>query len=102
MKRSNIYKIAAILVLVVVALVAMAVRIYTVRLPDDHVGTVLITGSNSGMGLRFARQYADKGWEVIATHRRNTIPETLKSLSSQYDNVVVERMDVLVCNQTNL
>ncbi len=32
--------------------------------------TVLITGSNRGIGLEFAKQYADKGWTVIATHRR--------------------------------
>ncbi len=29
--------------------------------------TVLITGSNRGIGLAFARQYAEKGWNVIAT-----------------------------------
>ena len=32
-------------------------------------GTVLITGSNRGLGLEFTRQYADRGWKVIATAR---------------------------------
>ena len=31
--------------------------------------TVLITGSNRGMGLEFVKQYADQGWDVIATSR---------------------------------
>lgn len=56
--------------------------------------TVLITGSNSGIGFELARQYADEGWHVIATHRRETIPESLAALSGQYDNVQVETLDV--------
>jgi NAD(P)-dependent dehydrogenase (short-subunit alcohol dehydrogenase family) len=31
--------------------------------------SVLITGANRGIGLEFARQYADDGWAVIATAR---------------------------------
>ncbi len=56
--------------------------------------TVLITGSNSGIGYELARQYADEGWHVIATHRRDTIPDSLAKLSEQYDNVQVETLDV--------
>ena len=56
--------------------------------------TVLITGSNSGIGLDFAKRYAERGWLVIATHRRDTIPDSLKELSANYENVRVERMDV--------
>jgi len=56
--------------------------------------TVLITGANSGIGLEFARQYAAKGWTVIATHRHDGPPESLATLSKQYPNVAVERMDV--------
>ena len=94
MKISNSYKIAALVGLLVAILAAVAVQTYIVRAPDDRIGTVLITGSNSGIGLRFARQYAAKGWTVIATHRRDTIPESLKSLSDQYEKVRVETMDV--------
>ena len=32
--------------------------------------TVLITGSNRGIGLGFARYYAAEGWNVIATCRK--------------------------------
>jgi len=56
--------------------------------------TVLITGANSGIGLELATQYAAKGWTVIATHRRDTTPESLEALSAKYKNVRAERMDV--------
>lgn len=32
--------------------------------------TVLITGSNRGLGLSFAKYYAKAGWDVIATTRK--------------------------------
>ena len=56
--------------------------------------TVLITGANSGLGLEFAKQYASKGWTVIATHRRSDIPESLAALVAEHPSVRVERMDV--------
>ena len=56
--------------------------------------TVLITGSNRGIGLEFAKQYADKGWTVIATHRRDVTPDTLAELESQHENVRAEKLDV--------
>ena len=34
--------------------------------------TVLITGTNRGIGLEFARQYASDGWDVIATARHSS------------------------------
>jgi NAD(P)-dependent dehydrogenase (short-subunit alcohol dehydrogenase family) len=33
---------------------------------------VLITGANRGIGLEFARQYSQDGWEVIATARHSS------------------------------
>lgn len=56
--------------------------------------TVLITGANQGIGLEFAKEYAAKGWSVIATHRRTTAPEELAKLAAKYPKVRVERMDV--------
>ena len=64
--------------------------------------TVLITGSNSGIGLEFARQYAAKGWQVIATHRRDTTPESLQNLAEQHKNVQVAQMDVTNRDQINM
>lgn len=34
--------------------------------------TVLITGANRGIGLEFARQYSQAGWNVIATARQSS------------------------------
>jgi NAD(P)-dependent dehydrogenase (short-subunit alcohol dehydrogenase family) len=56
--------------------------------------TVLITGANQGIGLEFARQYAARGWTVVATHRRDTPPEDLAELQKQYPKVRIEKMDV--------
>jgi NAD(P)-dependent dehydrogenase (short-subunit alcohol dehydrogenase family) len=57
--------------------------------------TVLITGSNQGVGLALAKGYAAKGWTVIATHRRDSTPETLAELQKQYPGKVrPEKMDV--------
>ena len=55
---------------------------------------MLITGANSGLGLEFTKQYAAKGWTVIATHRRSDVPESLAAVVAEHPNVRVERMDV--------
>ena len=67
-----------------------------------HADTVLITGANSGIGLEFAKQYAAKGYTVIATHRRDRTPDSLQALSEQYKNVVPERMDVTHPDQVDM
>ena len=93
--KSNQYKFTVVAALLAAVLAVVAVIIVKNSQSEAPVGTVLITGSNRGIGLEFARQYAAKGWTVIATHRRDTVPESLKSLSEQYESVRAERMDVL-------
>lgn len=61
--------------------------------------TVLITGSNSGIGLEFTKQYAAKGWTVIATHRRKQTPETLAEVAAKYPKVRIETLDVTSVEQ---
>jgi NAD(P)-dependent dehydrogenase (short-subunit alcohol dehydrogenase family) len=56
--------------------------------------TVFITGANSGLGLEFVKQYAAKGWTVIATHRRAETPESLVEVIAAHPNVRVEHLDV--------
>ena len=61
--------------------------------------TVLVTGANSGLGLEFTKQYAAKGWTVIATHRRRELPETLAEVVAEHPNVRVESLDVTSLEQ---
>jgi len=56
--------------------------------------TVLITGANRGIGLEFVRQYAARGWTVIATTRRPGEAADLRALAAERPNVVIERLDI--------
>lgn len=56
--------------------------------------TVLITGSNRGIGLEFARQYAAAGWRVIATCRKPDKADELQVLARQRPNLTVHQLDV--------
>ncbi len=56
--------------------------------------TVLITGSNRGIGLELARQYADLGWNVIATSRTPDDDIDLQTLASKHGNLRIEALDV--------
>ncbi len=72
--------------------------------PDDegYIPTVLITGSNRGLGLEFARQYAARGWQVIATCRKPEAATELKALMKEYPGkLVIERLDVADFDQVD-
>ncbi len=56
--------------------------------------TVLITGTNRGIGLEFVRQFAERDYNVIATARKPEAAEELNALAADHDNVVVEQLDV--------
>jgi NAD(P)-dependent dehydrogenase (short-subunit alcohol dehydrogenase family) len=58
-------------------------------------GTLLITGANRGLGLEFARQYAARGWAVIATARNPDEATELRDLATATGRVTIERLDVL-------
>ena len=45
--------------------------------------TVLITGANRGLGLEFARQYKEAGWQVIGTARKPNEADDLEALDVQ-------------------
>lgn len=62
--------------------------------PAAEQPTVLITGSNRGIGLEFTRQYAARGWTVIATTRRPDEATELRALAARHPNVVIERLDI--------
>ena len=56
--------------------------------------TVLITGANRGIGFEFVKQYADLGWNVIATCRNPDSAQELAELVAQHDNVSMARLDL--------
>ncbi len=56
--------------------------------------TVLVTGSNRGLGLEWTRQYASAGWRVIATCRHPAEAHALQELAAHHANVTLQRLDV--------
>lgn len=61
---------------------------------DSSLPTVLITGSNRGIGLAFAQHYAGAGWNVIATARSPEKAYDLKALAASNRHVIIEQLDV--------
>ena len=61
--------------------------------------TVMITGSNRGIGLAFARHYAAEGWNVIATARSPERADDLKALQKNFPQVAIEQLDVTNVSQ---
>lgn len=70
---------------------ALVLSSYTLGMPS-----VLITGSNRGIGLEWARQLAEEGWRVYATCRHPEEAHELAGLASRYVDVVLFRLDVTV------
>lgn len=56
--------------------------------------TVLITGTNRGIGLELVKQYAHDKWNVIACCRKPEISIKLHEIAFQYPNIKVSRLDV--------
>lgn len=56
--------------------------------------TVLITGSNRGIGLELARQYATQGWRVLACCRHPDQATALNRLGDKFPNITLHTLDV--------
>ena len=76
-------------------LIALLLTAGLVGAKTAEAATVLITGSNRGLGLEFSKQYAEAGWDVIATCRTPERADELKALANKYKKITVERLDVL-------
>jgi NAD(P)-dependent dehydrogenase (short-subunit alcohol dehydrogenase family) len=61
----------------------------------NGLSSLLITGANRGIGLEFARRYAERGWRVIATCRSPVEATELQALATPDGRVAVEALDVL-------
>ena len=56
--------------------------------------TILITGSNRGIGLELTHQYAAQGWQVLACCRRPDQATALNRLGEQFPNITLHTLDV--------
>lgn len=68
---------------------------------DPDRPTVLITGSNRGIGLAFVQHYVAEGWNVLATARTPSRADELNALSDEYEHLLIEQLDVTDMLQTN-
>ncbi|MFT5612608.1 MAG: NAD(P)-dependent dehydrogenase (short-subunit alcohol dehydrogenase family) [Arenicella sp.] len=57
--------------------------------------TVLITGSNRGIGLGFVEHYVAAGWNVIATARSPEKAEDLIRIAKDYSQLEIVQLDVI-------
>ncbi|GAA5442054.1 hypothetical protein Misp06_00215 [Microbulbifer sp. NBRC 101763] len=57
-------------------------------------GTILITGTNRGIGLEICAQFASDGWKVYACCRDLDRASELKTLQGQYSNLYPIQLDV--------
>src|SRR5438094_6598826 len=56
---------------------------------------VLITGANRGIGLEFARQYSNDGWDVIAAARDPAGADELKALKVRVEPLDLTDLDAV-------
>jgi NAD(P)-dependent dehydrogenase (short-subunit alcohol dehydrogenase family) len=61
------------------------------------VPTALITGAGRGLGKELARQYADDGWKVIGTTRKEFDVTDFEKIR-EFSKTLKDPIDVLICN----
>ena len=65
------------------------------------MNTVLITGSNRGIGLEWARQYSQQGWRVLASCRNPQYASELNTLKKYNSTISIHRLDLTKPNEIN-
>lgn len=63
--------------------------------------SVLITGSNRGLGLEWVRQYGQDGWRVYATCRHPAEAHELCEFAQMQKSITIHRMDVTRADEIN-
>jgi len=61
---------------------------------DADAPTVLITGSNRGIGLALTKYYSSEGWNIIATARNPDKASDLQGLAAANPQITIEQLDV--------
>ena len=62
--------------------------------PVDYKTTVLITGSNRGIGFEFVRRFSERDWRIIATARKPDEATNLQALADADPDIIIEQLDV--------
>lgn len=57
------------------------------------MATIVITGTNRGIGLEFVRQYAASGWDIVATCREPAKALELRAVAAASGRVRIEVLD---------
>ena len=91
-KRGGQFVCAMLLALISVAMPVVVVADDATMSGQKQI--VLLTGSNRGIGLEFVRQYAQQGWQVIATCRAPDKAVELQALAAANPAIVVEELDI--------
>ena len=70
---------------------------------EASAATVLITGTNRGIGLEMVKQYAGKGWTVIATARKPADAKELNDIVGRKiaTSTIAKTIDVQVGSVQN-
>lgn len=93
--RQFFKRAAQLLLPVFIIVLAQSLSFEPAKAQDEAAtGTVLITGSNRGIGLELARSYATKGWTVIATCRKPEKATDLQAIAASHDNLTIEQLDI--------
>ena len=103
MKESSIIKLFSITFFcyLLTGLSAVNADHSNVKIRNQNKPTVFITGSNRGIGFGLAKNYAMKGWNVIATCRSPNRAQDLKNLATEYPNILIEELDVTDLDEIN-
>ena len=68
--------------------------LWAAKVQDPASPTILLTGSNRGVGLALVQEYAAQGWNVIATCRTPKKATELKALAAANPKMLIEQLDV--------
>lgn len=60
----------------------------------NDVRAVLVTGANRGIGYEFVKQYAERGWAVVAGARSPDQANELAALAAEHPRIEIEKLDV--------
>ena len=82
------------LAVAVLSLIAVIAPATAAKVRDPASPTILLTGSNRGVGLALATEFAAQGWNVIATTRTPQKATELKALAAANPKVIIEQLDV--------